>query len=62
MPRALVATADFLTPVVDDPRTWGQIAAQNAVSDVWAMGGWPLFALNWWPGPARSCRNRCWPR
>ncbi len=44
--RALVATTDFLTPVVDDPRTWGRIAAQNAVSDVYAMGGLPLFALN----------------
>jgi selenide,water dikinase len=41
-----VATTDFLTPVVDDPRTWGRIAAQNAVSDVYAMGGRPLFALN----------------
>jgi selenide,water dikinase len=49
--RALVATTDFLTPVVDDPRTWGRIAAQNAVSDVYAMGGRPLFALNLvaWP-------------
>lgn len=44
--RALVATTDFFTPVVDDARTWGRIAAQNAVSDVWAMGGRPLFALN----------------
>ena len=49
--RALVATTDFLTPVVDDPYTWGRIAAQNAVSDVHAMGGRPLFALNLvaWP-------------
>jgi len=49
--RALVATADFITPVVDDPRTWGRIAAANAVSDVYAMGGRPLFALNLvaWP-------------
>jgi selenide, water dikinase len=49
--RALVATTDFFTPVVDDPRTWGRIAAQNAVSDVYAMGGRPLFALNLvaWP-------------
>jgi selenide, water dikinase len=44
--RALVATTDFFTPVVDDPRVWGRIAAQNAVSDVYAMGGRPLFALN----------------
>lgn len=44
--RALVATADFITPVVDDPFIWGQVAATNAVSDVYAMGGRPLFALN----------------
>ena len=44
--RALVSTADFITPVVDDARAWGQIAAANAVSDVYAMGGTPLFALN----------------
>lgn len=44
--RALVATADFITPVVDDPRIWGRVAAANAVSDVYAMGGRPLFALN----------------
>ena len=44
--RALVATADFITPVVDDARTWGRVAAANAVSDVYAMGGRPLFALN----------------
>jgi selenide,water dikinase len=46
-----VATADFITPVVDDPRAWGRIAAVNAVSDVYAMGGRPLFALNLvtWP-------------
>ncbi len=44
--RALVATADFITPIVDDARTWGRIAATNSVSDVYAMGGRPLFALN----------------
>lgn len=44
--RALVATADFITPIVDDARTWGKVAAVNAVSDVYAMGGRPLFALN----------------
>lgn len=49
--RALVATADFITPVVDDPYQWGWIAAANSVSDVYAMGGKPLFALNLvcWP-------------
>jgi len=44
--RALVATADFITPVVDDARSWGRIAAANAVSDVYAMGARPLLALN----------------
>ncbi len=44
--RALVATADFITPVVDDARTWGRVAAANSVSDVYAMGGTPIFALN----------------
>jgi selenide, water dikinase len=44
--RALVVTADFITPVVDDARLWGKIAATNSVSDVYAMGGRPLFALN----------------
>jgi selenide,water dikinase len=44
--RALIFTADFITPVVDDARTWGRIAATNAISDVYAMGGRPLMALN----------------
>lgn len=44
--RALVATVDFITPIVDDARDWGRIAAANSVSDVYAMGGRPLFALN----------------
>ena len=49
--RALVATTDFFTPIVDNPRDWGAIAAANALSDVYAMGGTPLFALNLvgWP-------------
>jgi selenide,water dikinase len=44
--RALVVTADFITPVVDDARTWGRVAAANAASDVYAMGGSPFVALN----------------
>lgn len=44
--RALVQTVDFFTPVVDDARTWGRIAATNALSDVYAMGGTPVTALN----------------
>ena len=43
---ALVVTADFITPPVDDPYLFGQIAAANALSDIYAMGGKPLFALN----------------
>ena len=52
--RALVTTADFFTPVVDDLRDWGRIAAANAMSDVWAMGGEPLVAVNLlgWPREA----------
>jgi len=43
--QALVQTVDFFTPIVDDPYTFGQIAASNALSDVYAMGGKPLTAL-----------------
>src|SRR3990172_5173166 len=42
---AIVQTLDFFPPVVDDPWTWGAIAAVNAMSDVYAMGGEVLFAL-----------------
>ena len=50
--RAVIATADFFTPVVDDPYDWGRIAAANALSDIYAMGGEPLVAVN----------LLCWPR
>lgn len=43
--QAIVATTDFFTPIVDDPRDFGRIAATNALSDIYAMGGRPLFAL-----------------
>jgi selenide, water dikinase len=43
--QALVATTDFFTPIVDDPRDFGRIAATNAISDVYAMGGTPIMAL-----------------
>jgi len=49
---AVIATADFYTPVVDDPYDWGRIATVNAPSDVYAMGGTPLVAVN----------LLCWPR
>jgi selenide,water dikinase len=42
----VIATLDFFTPIVDDPYDWGRIAATNALSDVYAMGGRPLLALN----------------
>src|SRR5207253_9326928 len=44
--RALVATVDFFTPIVDDPEDFGAIAAANSLSDVYAMGASPLFALS----------------
>src|SRR5699024_8190753 len=43
---AIVQTLDFFTPIVDDPYDFGQIAAANAISDVYAMGGTPITALN----------------
>ncbi|MET8989399.1 selenide, water dikinase SelD [Nonomuraea wenchangensis] len=50
--QALILTTDFFTPIVDDPYDWGRIAAANALSDVYAMGGKPIVALNLaaWPG------------
>ena len=49
--RAIVATVDFFAPIVDDAATWGAIAAANALSDLYAMGAQPLFALSLvgWP-------------
>ena len=49
---ALLSTVDFFTPVVDDAYDWGRIAATNALSDIYAMGGRPLIAVN----------LLCWPR
>ena len=49
---ALLSTVDFFTPVVDDAYDWGRIAAANALSDVYAMGGTPVLAVN----------LLCWPR
>jgi len=60
--RAILATADFFTPVVDDPYDWGRIAAANAFSDIYAMGGQPVVAVNLlaWPRtalPRSLCRD-----
>ena len=44
--QSIIQTLDFFTPIVDDPYLFGQIAATNALSDIYAMGGVPLFALN----------------
>ena len=51
---AVLSTADFFTPVVDDAYDWGRIAAANALSDVYAMGGTPVMAINLvgWPRAA----------
>jgi len=51
---ALVQTVDFFTPIVDDPYTFGQIAAANALSDVYAMGGVPITAMNLVAFPIKS--------
>ena len=53
-PEAVVSTVDFFPPVVDDPFAFGQIAAANALSDIWAMGARPLFALNVVAFPTRA--------
>ena len=56
--QAIVATTDFFMPIVDDPFDFGRIAATNAISDVYAMGGTPLFALALVGMPINSCRWR----
>jgi selenide,water dikinase len=56
--RALVQTVDFFTPIVDDPFSYGQIAAANSLSDIFAMGGRPLTALNIVGFPAELVRPR----
>jgi selenide,water dikinase len=60
--QAVLTTADFFTPVVDDPYDWGRIAAANALSDIYAMGGRPVVAINLlaWPRdtlPLELCRE-----
>jgi len=56
--RALVVTADFFTPIVDDPYDFGRIAAANALSDLYAMGARPLFALNLLAFPRKHLSER----
>jgi selenide,water dikinase len=56
--RALVQTVDFFTPIVDDPFSYGQIAAANSLSDIFAMGGRPLTGLNIIGFPADLLRPR----
>jgi len=56
--RALVQTVDFFTPIVDDPFLYGQIAAANSLSDVYAMGGRPLTAMNVMGMPTDAVPNR----
>jgi len=51
---AIISTVDYITPVVDDPVWFGRIAAANALSDVWAMGGRPIMALNVVNFPAKD--------
>ena len=70
--QALIFTTDFFTPVVDDPYTYGAVAAANAMSDVYAMGGQVMLALSIplfrpscrRPSSARSyaARRKRWPR
>jgi hypothetical protein len=56
--QALIATTDFFMPIVDDPFDFGRIAATNAISDVYAMGGNRSWRWPWWACPSRSSRRR----
>ena len=55
--KLLVQTVDFFSPIVDDPHTFGQIAAANSLSDIYAMGAKPLFALNIVGFPTKELSN-----
>ena len=55
--KILLQTVDFFTPIVDDPYAFGQISAANSLSDIYAMGGKPLFALNIVAFPIRKLAN-----
>ena len=56
--EALVVTADFITPPTDDPETFGRVAAANALSDVYAMGGRPITCVNLVAFPAKKLSNQ----
>ena len=60
----IISTTDFFMPIVDDPHTFGRIAAANAISDIYAMGGTPLVAIAILAGPltssARKSRAKFW--
>ncbi len=55
---ALIQTLDFFTPIVDDPFEFGRITAANALSDVYAMGGWPLLCMNILACPVKTMDDR----
>ena len=55
--KIIMQTVDFFTPIVDDPYTFGQISAANSLSDIYAMGGKPLFALNIVGFPIKELSN-----
>jgi selenide,water dikinase len=57
---ALISTVDYITPPVNDPYWFGQIAAANSLSDVYAMGGKPLTALNLVMFPAKKLDMATW--
>ena len=56
--KLILQTVDFFTPIVDDPYTFGQISAANSLSDIYAMGGKPLFALNIVGFPIQKLPNK----
>src|SRR5690606_3343095 len=58
--RGVVSTTDFFMPIVDDPFDFGRIAATNAISDIYAMGGDPLMAIAILGWPVNRCRRK-WP-
>ncbi len=60
--QAIIATTDFFMPIVDDPFDFGRIAATNALSDVYAMGGTPIFALAILGMPIKGVTTGCHPR